>query len=172
MPVDQEGKPVKAEMSDIICPNCGKGMTLRRGRFGPFLGCEDYPQCKGIVKIDPKKGTVVLPKPPPLMTDLPCLKCDQKLNLRRSKRGPWLSCSGFPKCRGRMGWSSVEEPKQQELEQALSAHEAANPVPQIRTTDGRVIGEDYVPQVVSSQQESQEGEKHRANDSEVGVDAA
>ena len=171
VPIDHEGNPLKAEVSDIVCPDCGSGMTRRRGRFGPFLGCENYPQCKGIVKIDPKKGTVVLPKPPPLKTDLLCAKCDQPLNLRRSKRGPWLSCSAFPKCRGRMGWSTVEPDKQNELESALVAHEAANPVPQIRTTQGQVVGEDYVPQIVSDP-EAVDGDHSDQENPEVGSDAA
>jgi DNA topoisomerase-1 len=143
-PIDREGKPQQPEMSDILCPKCGGGMTRRVGRFGPFLGCTNYPACDGIVKVDPKKGTVVLPKPPPLQIDVPCPKCSSPLNLRRSARGPWLSCSNFPKCRGRGAWSSIEEKKQEELLKALDAHEASNPVPEIRNTSGQVIGDDYI----------------------------
>ncbi len=146
-PIDAKGKPVLPEKSDIVCPECGGAMTKRTGRFGPFLGCERYPQCKGIVKLDPKKGTVVLPKPPPFTTDLPCPKCESPLNLRRSKRGPWLSCSRYPKCRGRLAWSTLPPEKQQELEAALTKHEAEHPVPEIRNEQGQVIGEDYVPRV-------------------------
>ncbi len=156
VPVDHEGTPLKAELSDIVCPDCGGGMTRRRGRFGPFLGCENYPECKGIVKLDPKKGTVVLPKPPPMKIDLPCPKCEQPLNMRRSKRGPWLSCSAFPKCRGRAGWSAIEPDKQQQLEKALEQHEAEHPVPQIRTTEGVVIGDDYVPRITGDHASDQE----------------
>lgn len=147
-PIDREGNPTEPQRCDIMCPLCGGVMTLRTGRFGPFLGCRNYPKCKGIVKIDPKKGTVVPPKPPPLLIDLKCPKCDAPLNMRRSKRGPWLSCSAFPKCRGRLGWSVVEEDQRDQLEEALAQHEAANPVPRIRNADGKVVGDDYVPQVL------------------------
>jgi len=150
-PIDREGNPMKPEMSDILCPQCGKGMTRRVGRFGPFLGCEDYPQCKGIVNIDPKKGTVKLPKTPPLTTEEPCPKCDSPLYLRDSKRGFWLSCSKFPKCRGRQSWAKIEEAKQEELEAAWKKHVEENPVPQIKNTQGEVIGEDYVPNVESAE---------------------
>jgi len=148
-PIDREGKPMVALMTDVTCPICGKGMTKRTGRFGAFLGCENYPTCKGIVNLDPRKGFVKLPKVPPLTIDLPCPKCAAPLNLRRSKRGPWLSCSKFPKCRGRLAWSAVEPDKQASLEAQLAAHEKANPVPPIRTTDGRVIRDDeqYMPRV-------------------------
>jgi len=146
-PIDSEGNPVEPEQCDILCPQCNGNMTHRVGRFGPFLGCEDYPKCKGIVKLDPKKGVIVLPKPPPLLTDLKCPKCDSPLNLRRSKRGPWLSCSTFPKCRGRLGWGTIEPAQKKKLEDALAGHETDNPVPQIRTVEGVIIGDDYVPRI-------------------------
>jgi DNA topoisomerase-1 len=149
-PIDREGNPMQPEMSDIICPICGKGMTKRTGRFGPFLGCVDYPECKGIVNLDPKKGIVKLPKVPPLVTDLPCPKCEAPLNMRDSKRGFWLSCSKFPKCRGRAGWTGVEEEKQKVLEAAWHKHVEENPVPQIKNTKGVVIGEEYVPNIQSA----------------------
>ena len=147
-PIDREGQPMTPELSDIACPLCKSGMTRRVGRFGPFLGCENYPECKGIVNLDPKKGTIKPPKVPPMQINLLCAKCDSPLNLRRSKRGPWLSCSKFPKCRGRMAWSAVEPEKQEELEKALAKHEADNPQPHIHTTDGNIVGDDYVPQIV------------------------
>ncbi len=144
-PIDREGNPQPPERVDILCPICASDMNKRSGRFGSFLGCVNYPTCKGIVKLDPKKHTVVLPKVLPLLTDLPCPKCAAPLNMRQSKRGPWLSCSKFPKCRGRLAWSAVPEPKQKELEAALHAHEAANPVPILRTRSGQVVAEGYVP---------------------------
>jgi DNA topoisomerase-1 len=153
-PIDREGNPQQAEVSDILCPTCGGEMTRRVGRFGAFLGCKNYPECKGILKLDPKKGHVVLPKPPPLLTNLACPKCGSPLNLRRSARGPWLSCSAFPKCRGRMAWSALEPKQQQELEAQLTAHEAANPVPEIKNSNGRVLGGDYVPRIAGTEASS------------------
>jgi DNA topoisomerase-1 len=120
-------------------------MTLRSGRFGKFLGCVNYPECKGILNLDPKKGTIKLPKTPPFVTDLPCPKCEAPLNMRDSKRGFWLSCSKFPKCRGRLGWSLVPEQKQKALGEAWETHVRANPLPQVRTLDGELVGEEHVP---------------------------
>jgi DNA topoisomerase-1 len=144
-PIDKEGNPVEPELTDIACPECGRPMMLRKGRYGPFLSCSGYPECQGIVNLD-KKGCVKPPSPPPLTTDLPCPKCESPLNLRRSKRGPWLSCSTFPKCRGRLAWSKLDEQTQKQWEIALENHEKAHPQPQIHKIDGTPVGENYQPQ--------------------------
>ena len=150
-PIDSQGRPLPEQVTDIVCPECREAvMSKRSGRFGPFLGCENYPQCKGIVKLD-KKGAVVLPKAPPLTTDIPCPKCDSPLYLRDSKRGFWLSCSKFPKCRGRVGWSTLDADKQKELEARWQEHLEANPVPKVRTTDGGRVEEGYVPNIAGEE---------------------
>jgi DNA topoisomerase-1 len=148
-PIDAEGNPQEPELTDVLCPEDDEPMIRRNGRFGPFLASRTYPAVKYILKLDPKKGTVVLPKPPPLAIDIVCPKCGAPLNMRRSKRGPWLSCSRFPKCRGRVGFTSLEEPKQQELEAALAKHEQDNPVPTIRNTAGQVVEEGYAPRILA-----------------------
>ena len=144
-PVDREGKPQLPELTDIACPDCGSPMQERKGRYGPFLSCSRYPECKGVVNMD-KKGHVKHPSPPPLETDIACPKCEAPLVLRRSKRGPWLACSRFPKCRGRLGWTKLEEKDQQRLEKALEQHEREHPQPTIKTLDGEPVGEEYTPQ--------------------------
>ena len=63
------------------------------------------------------------------------------MNLRRGKRGPWLGCSTFPKCRGRLAWKSLDESTQVDLEAQLAAHEKANPLPKITRADGSVVPE-------------------------------
>jgi DNA topoisomerase-1 len=124
-------------------------MLLRRGRYGPFLSCARYPDCKGVVNLD-KKGNIKHPSPPPLLVeDVECTKCGAALNLRRGKRGPWLSCSKFPKCRGRVGWTKLDEAKQQDLEKRLTQHEAQNPVPQVTRIDGTVVGESEPPRILA-----------------------
>ncbi len=139
-PIDRKGRPLLPELVDVTCPEDGSAMELRNGRFGPFLASVDYPKTTYVINLD-KKGGLKYPVPPPLLTDLPCPKCDKPLNLRRGKRGPWLGCSTFPKCRGRQAWSSLEEDKQATLERELVKHEAANPVPQITHRDGSPLAE-------------------------------
>ena len=100
----------------------------------------NYPDVKMVLNVD-KNGGIKIPAVPPLVTDLKCEKCDKPLNLRNGKRGPWLGCSGFPKCRGRGKWAPLEEGKKSELEEALEAHEKANPRPVIKRLDGDPIPE-------------------------------
>jgi len=137
-PIDREGRPLLPEHVDVQCPEDGSQMVLRTGRFGRFLASENYPDVKFVINLD-NKGRIKYPSPPPLETNLQCPKCDAPLNLREGKRGPWLGCSRFPKCRGRLGWTKLDESKQQELEAALREHLKKHPVPKIRRMDGEVI---------------------------------
>jgi DNA topoisomerase I len=142
-PVDRDGTPrPNVEGINVACPKCGAAMTKRTGRFGPFLGCSNYGNketpCDGILNID-KKGKVVAPSQPPLTTDIPCTACGRPLYLRAGLKGPWLSCSGFPKCRGRGKWAEVPEAKQKAMEVALLNHDKANPIPIIKTMDGKAL---------------------------------
>jgi DNA topoisomerase I len=149
LPIDREGNPIGAQHTDIACPECGAPLVERKGRFGPFLSCTRYPDCKGVVNLD-RKGCVKPPSAPPLAIEMECPKCgNETMNLRRGKRGPWISCARYPKCRGRVGWKALPQEKRDELEAALEKHEEANPVPVIKTLDGTPVGEEYKPQTVT-----------------------
>ena len=81
---------------DQPCPVCKSPMTLRHGRFGPFLGCQNYPKCKGIVNI-PKKGEEVVSHED--LPNCPAIGCDGKIVERKSRFGKkFFSCSNFPDC--------------------------------------------------------------------------
>ncbi|MBN2212456.1 MAG: type I DNA topoisomerase [Sedimentisphaerales bacterium] len=97
-PCDRDGKMVQPEETEHKCPNCGKPMILRKGRFGSFLGCSDYPECKTTLKLD-KEGNPLPPKDPPQPSGVRCYKCEGELVIRQSKRGPFLGCGRFPRCR-------------------------------------------------------------------------
>jgi DNA topoisomerase-1 len=58
------------------------------------------------------------------------------LNLRNGKRGPWLGCSKFPKCRGRGKWSELDDDLREKFEKELAAHETANPRATLYRRDG------------------------------------
>lgn len=78
------------------CPKCEKEMVVRQGKFGTFLGCSDYPNCKGIVNI-PRKGED-LPKAES-MPKCPAQGCDGQITARRSRFGKvFFSCSNYPDC--------------------------------------------------------------------------
>jgi len=137
-PCDRDGKPQPIEHADVACVKCGTPMIKRTGRFGPFFGCSAYPECDGILKCD-KKGRPLAPQPPPLETDLPCPKCESPLYLRNGARGPWLSCSAFPKCRGRGKWAGLEDDVKSKWEAKLAAHEKEHPIPIVHTLDGEAL---------------------------------
>lgn len=81
---------------DQECPLCQKPMKLRHGRFGAFLGCTGYPECKGIVNI-PKKGEVVISSED--MPQCPAIDCPGNMVARKSRYGKtFYSCSTFPEC--------------------------------------------------------------------------
>ena len=78
------------------CPNCGSEMKVRHGKFGPFLGCTTYPDCKGIINI-PKKGEEVVAADE--LPACPAIGCSGQVVMRRSRFGkPFYSCSTFPEC--------------------------------------------------------------------------
>jgi len=97
-PCDRDGVMCQPETTSHKCPNCGKDMILRKGRFGTFLGCSDYPTCKTTQQMD-KEGNPLPPKEPPQPSGIKCYKCEGELVIRQSKRGPFLGCGRFPKCR-------------------------------------------------------------------------
>lgn len=145
-PIDSDGNPMEPEMTDILCPEDDTRLIKRNGRFGPFLASQNYPEVKFILKLDPKKGTVVLPKTDPMLTDITCPKCEEApLYARDSKRGIWLSCSTFPKCRGRVGFKSIEEDKQKQVEKDWKKWCKEHPVPVIKKMDGSVVEDGYEP---------------------------
>jgi DNA topoisomerase I len=103
--VDPQGRPKLQEKSEFKCPKCGRDMIKRKGRFGEFLGCSGYsqkgpdgkPLCETIINLD-KDGKPMAPKTK-VLTPIKCEKCGSAMILRDSKRGPFLGCSSFPKCR-------------------------------------------------------------------------
>ncbi len=98
-PCNSKGEIQQQTVSEIPCPNCDKMMVEKHGRFGKFMGCQDYPKCKTIMKID-KEGNVLPPAAPPEPTGIRCQKCKTgELVIRQSKRGPFMGCNKFPKCR-------------------------------------------------------------------------
>ena len=156
-PINREGEPSEPEETNVACPKCGAPMQLRKGRFGPFLGCSKYPDCDGILKLD-KQGNPVPPSVPPLETDLPCPKCESPLVLRMGKRGPWLSCSKYPKCRGRGAWAKLDEEVKKRLSKLLEEHLAKHPILIIRDLDGKPLTDEKGNPVKQEEEETTEAE--------------
>jgi DNA topoisomerase-1 len=82
------------------CPLCKGAMQLRHGKYGPFLGCSGYPNCRGIINVT-KEGEAESPGPAGTPVNCPCpaLNCPGQLLAKRSRFGKtFYSCSTFPAC--------------------------------------------------------------------------
>lgn len=90
-----EVAPVAEEAEPEACELCGKAMQMKRGRFGPFLGCTGYPECRNIRKIG-KSGVAA---PPPIPLDEKCPVDGAQLVKRFGRYGEFVSCSNYPKCK-------------------------------------------------------------------------
>ncbi len=77
--------PVKE--SDVACEKCGRMMVYKDGRFGPFLACPGYPECRNT-------------KPVVKYIDTPCPKCGKRIVEKRSAktRKTFYGCEGYPEC--------------------------------------------------------------------------
>jgi len=95
--LDQEGKKVVPEATGEICDLCEKPMVIRTGRKGRFLACSGYPACKNTFSLD--ENGVKIEASRPLLSSRKCNKCSSPMWMRLGKRGHFLACSGFPKCR-------------------------------------------------------------------------
>jgi DNA topoisomerase-1 len=100
---DQAGKieMVKKEETGLVCEKCGKPMVFKSGKNGEFLACAGYPKCRNAKSFrrDEAGKIVVVEKPKPVETGIKCEKCGKLMVIRASRRGPFLACPGFPKCR-------------------------------------------------------------------------
>jgi DNA topoisomerase I len=131
----------KARPADtgVRCPVCGEGhMLLRKGRLGPFLACSNYPKCNTLLNLN-KQRHIEPMKKPPVQTDIPCPKCGAPLYLRSGKRGLWLGCSKFPKCRGRLAWGTLDEASRTRWEHVMDEHQKAHPEVTITMADGKPV---------------------------------
>ena len=100
LPVDAEGNVVERaapETTDHKCPECGSPLVKRVGRRGPFLACSAYPKCKKTFNMDAEGNPVAPAKPEE--TDEKCPKCGKPMVIRTGRRGRFLACSGYPKCK-------------------------------------------------------------------------
>ena len=93
---DEEDEEEKDKETIEPCENCGKPMTLKRGRFGQFYACTGYPECKTTRKIGPGESK---PKTPDIPLEEKCPKCDTNLVLKEGRFGQFTSCANYPTCK-------------------------------------------------------------------------
>ncbi len=95
----KEREEAEASATDEKCPKCDAPMTVKRGRFGMFLACTRYPECKGT-------------KPLVKSTGVTCPKCKKgELSEKKTKRGKiFYGCSAYPECDFASWQEPVKEP--------------------------------------------------------------
>ena len=82
----------EAEKTGEKCPECGHDLVIRKGRYGEFVACSNYPTCKYIKKEEKEKA--------PVIEVCECIKCGSKIVERKTKKGKvFYGCSNFPKCK-------------------------------------------------------------------------
>ncbi len=85
---DMEGVKIqlKEDETDIVCELCGRKMVVKVGRYGKFIACPGYPECKNIKKYVQETGVT-------------CPKCGGKVIVRKTKKGkPFYGCDQYPEC--------------------------------------------------------------------------
>ena len=93
--VEKELEHVKIEdeVSDVICEKCGRNMVYKMGKFGKFLACPGYPECRNA-------------KPIVIEIDVPCPKCGAKVQIRKTKkRRNYYICENNPKSCDYISWN-------------------------------------------------------------------
>ena len=94
-------RDVKAERTptDIRCEQCGSAMEIRWGRFGKFLSCTAYPECKNAKMFrKDEEGKIMVEESP--SADERCPQCESPMVVKEGRYGKFLACSRYPDCKG------------------------------------------------------------------------
>jgi DNA topoisomerase-1 len=100
-PFTADLKRAKTEMRDLKvgeetgepCPECGSPLLQRWGRFGKFVACSTYPECKYTRDLGGRE------RPQDEPTDETCPKCSKPMVIKHGRFGPFVACSGYPECK-------------------------------------------------------------------------
>ena len=86
----KEMKKTEPEETGEKCPNCGSNLVIKRSKYGKFVACSNYPECKYIKNDKPEKQVVEI---------MDCPKCNGKVVEKKTKRGKiFYGCNNYPKC--------------------------------------------------------------------------
>ncbi len=114
MPCDDTGKPLRLVTEEELrqpCEQCGAPMSVKWKGRRAFLGCSAYPTCKATASLPSGVYLEPPPKTEPEPAGVNCQKCGKPMVIRDSRRGKFLSCSGFPRCRNAKPLDKLEELK-------------------------------------------------------------
>ena len=83
------------------CPNCGRPMVLKKGRFGQFYACTGYPECKTTRRVGQGE------KKPDVALEEKCPQCGNNMVIRHGRYGEFTACSNYPACKYEIGRAHV-----------------------------------------------------------------
>jgi DNA topoisomerase-1 len=87
-------KEIIEEKTELKCEKCGSPMVVKTGRFGKFLACSNYPECKNIQPLIVTEEEYKAEE-----TKEKCPKCNSPLIVKTGRYGKFLACSGYPNCK-------------------------------------------------------------------------
>ena len=87
-------------LTEDVCGKCGHFMLRRTGKFGKYLACSNYPECRNIISESEEEISAVR-----------CPKCGENMVVKSGKFGRFLACPSYPDCKSTMSMPSDEEPK-------------------------------------------------------------
>jgi len=90
---DVDGVDLSEQGEEEYCENCGRPMVLKKGRFGTFLACSGYPDCKTTKQIGGAQ------KKPDVALEEKCPQCGNHLVLKTGRFGEFTACSNYPTCK-------------------------------------------------------------------------
>ncbi len=95
--IDEGKKNIKSQKVAIPtgenCPECGKELVQRKGRFGEFIACSGFPKCKYSKNLGNKVQKELI------KLSIPCPECGGDIVQRSSRRGKFYGCGNYPKCK-------------------------------------------------------------------------
>lgn len=92
--LELDKKEITEEATNEICEKCGSAMVIKLGRFGKFLACTKYPECKNTKQLNGDKSIAE-----PEVTGEVCEKCGKPMVKKRGRFGFFIGCSGYPECK-------------------------------------------------------------------------
>ena len=105
---EKDLKKAQAEMKDIkameekteeVCDKCGSGMVLKWGRYGKFLACSGYPDCKNTRQMTGGDGDAGIPEVHEDVAKEVCSKDGEPMVVKKGRFGPFLACTKYPDCK-------------------------------------------------------------------------
>ncbi len=136
--------------TDIKCDKCGADMIIKWGKKGEFLSCSKYPECKNAkaFEYDPDGNIKVIEQAEPVLReDIKCEKCGKPMLIKRSRRGEFLACSGYPDCKNAKAFEldpdgniKIIEKEEPVLREDIKCEKCGRPMAERKGRYGRFLG--------------------------------